>query len=59
MSAVRIVYRFADGDQLSVSVDASDGYPDGLAEARANARALWADVLGLTVEALSEGEDDG
>lgn len=59
MSAVRLVYRFADGDSLSVSVDASDGYPDGLAEARANALALFRDALGVSVETLGEGEDDG
>lgn len=57
MARVRICHEFSDGDKLSVEVSVSESYPDACAEARANARTLWADALGITLEATA-GEDD-
>ena len=59
MARVRVTYQFADGDALAVEVSVSESYPDAVDQARTEARALWHDVLGATVDTLSEGEDDG
>ena len=57
MARVRIAHTWPDGDALTVEVSVSESYPDAVAEARANAKALWVDVLGATVETLSEDDD--
>jgi hypothetical protein len=49
MAKVRIIQTWPDGDSLSVEVSVASSYPDAVAEARANARALWADALGITL----------
>ena len=57
MARVRVTYSFADGDTLAVEVTVSESYPDAVDQARTEARALWCDVLGVTVDTLSEGDD--
>jgi len=59
VARVKIEHTWPDGDRLSVEVSVSESFPDAVAEARANAKALWGEALGLTVETLGEGEDDG
>ena len=57
MARCRITHEWPDGDRLTVEVSVSESYPDAVAEARANARTLWADALGITLEATA-GDDD-
>lgn len=59
MARVRVTHTWPDGDSLAVEVSVSESYPDAVAEARANAKALWSDVLGVTVDTLAaDGEGD-
>lgn len=59
MSAVQVTYQFADGDSLTIAVEASDGYPDGLAEAAATALRLYREALGVSAETLAGDDDEG
>lgn len=58
VARVRVTHTWPDGDALAVEVSVSESYPDAVAEARANAKALWSEVLGVTVDTLAAGEDD-
>ena len=57
MARIKIAHEWPDGDRLTVEVALSESFPDAVAEARANARTLWADALGITLEATA-GDDD-
>jgi hypothetical protein len=58
MARIKISHEWPDGDRLTVEVALSESYPDAVAEARANAKTLWLDILGVTVETLA-ADDDG
>jgi hypothetical protein len=58
MARIKITHEWPDGDRLTVEVSLSESYPDAVAEARANAKALWLDILGVTVETLAGDDDD-
>ena len=60
MSAVQVTYTFADGETLSIAVEADSSFADALDEARAVALRLYREALGATVETLTgEDDDDG
>jgi len=56
MARVTIERAWPDGDAIRITVGVEGSYPDAVAEARANARSLYADALDIT---LADAEDEG
>lgn len=56
MASIIIQRSWPDGDELTVSVDVDDSFPDVVAEARKNAVDLYRDALGLTLTGNESGD---
>lgn len=60
VTAAWVSYRFADNEVLSVQVETDAApHPDLIDELRRNARELYAEAMGVSVQALASGEGDG
>lgn len=57
MAAVTIRHTWDDGSSDEIRVEAGDGYPDGLGEARVQAVRMFAEIVGLQAEDAKP--DDG
>ena len=58
MARAKITHEWPDGDRLTVEFTLTESFPDAAAECKANARALWLDILGVTVDTLAGDDDD-
>lgn len=57
MATARIRFQWPDGDELVCEVRVSESYPDAVAEAKAQALAMYASALGVTLAASTDNKD--
>lgn len=58
MATVTLRYVFADGDNIGVSIEVDDSYPDALDEARATAVRAFREAIQDGIAAIAQDDDE-
>jgi hypothetical protein len=59
MARAEVARHWPDGESLVVTIAVSESYPDSVAEARANVRALYAEALEITLAPVESDDEAG
>lgn len=59
MATAKITHTWPNGESLVCEVRVTESYPDAIAEAKAQALAMFRDALGVEAAAADAGSEEG